>query len=399
MVPAMVDTVPEDKASRSAARFDKVCTVVDEEVQNGAIRVVACSNENVFTGSSKPVVKVWKVAEASVVEEQHLRMKHGAVGSTCVEVAPDRKNIVAVCSDDGSIGLWDLRVKEPVADMGSAPNQMEYKRVGELNSQIPVAWKMKFFQGGERLVSGGPNGTLALWDLRKKGLEREVEPDPRGTLDTFSEQSSPPAKRSRNEVDTASSRGRGSASDKPSPVFSLAVSEGQFIGCGRGSGSISILRLDGYDWAGDINAHHGEKPTSPVRALSFDAAGKLLLSGGDDQHICVLNAAAWARTRGAGESTARVPQIERFSAHKGWVTSLSICPDPSQRLAVSTSWDGTVKLWDYGTHSLLCNYKEPHSDSVFASAFSPFGGRSFFVTVGADAQLTMYAAKEQASGR
>merc|ERR1712070_379146 len=121
--------------------------------------------------------------------------------------------------------------------------------------------------------------------------------------------------------------------------------------------------------------------------------GKLLLSGGDDQHVCVLNAAAWARRRSPEEGS-RVPQIERFPAHTGWVTSINIGPDPQQRVALTTSWDGTVKLWDYGTHALLGQFKE-HSDSVWDSAFSPRPAESsFFATVGADAVLCLYVAKD-----
>jgi WD40 repeat protein len=63
-------------------------------------------------------------------------------------------------------------------------------------------------------------------------------------------------------------------------------------------------------------------------------------------------------------------------------------------VALSTSWDSTVKLWDYRTHTLLHQYKE-HTDSVFASAFAPGDGR-FFATAGADAQLVLYTASSSA---
>merc|ERR1712157_164307 len=173
-----------------------------------------------------------------------------------------------------------------------------------------------------------------------------------------------------------------------SPVYSIAVSsDGALVGCGRGSGDIAIMRAQGQEWIGNANAHLGVADV-PVRGLAFDAASRLLLSGGDDNHVALLDAAAMARRR--PDSALRNTHLERFSAHRGWVTSVSTCPDPRKRVLVTTSWDATVKLWDYSTHILLRTYKE-HTDSVFASAFAPDG--QFFATVGVDANIALYTPK------
>merc|ERR1719400_1110136 len=89
-------------------QWEPACKVVDEELQaaGGAIRAVACAADAVITASSRPVLKVWKVAESKLTESQ--KLGHGAVGSSCVEVSGNGQ-LVVVCSDDGSLGLWDLR--------------------------------------------------------------------------------------------------------------------------------------------------------------------------------------------------------------------------------------------------------------------------------------------------
>jgi WD40 repeat protein len=318
------------------------------------------------------------VAEAKVTELQSLRQ--GAVGSSCVEVA-DGGQVVAVCSDDGDIGLWDLR---------------EAKMFGKLESNIASVgsiWKAKFLPGGRHLVSGGPSGAVCFWDLGNRRLERELAPDGggRGKNEKGEDVLIGPAKR-RKMTGRSGGNAQPPSELRPSPVYSLAVSlDGHLLGCGRGSGSVSAMKLDTKEWIGDVTAHLSES-RAPVRALAFDSASRVLLSGGDDNHICLLDALLWARRR--QEGIERQPQLERYSAHRGWVTSVSSCPDPARNVVVTTSWDATVKLWDYRTHRLLRSYKE-HADSVFASAFAPRDG-SFFTTVGADATIAVYVARHGA---
>jgi len=348
-------------------QWDVACKAVDEEhrTSSASLRAVACTSDTVITASSKPIVKVWKVAEGKVAETHKLR--HGAVGSSCVEVA-DSGSLAAVCSDDGGIRLWDLRTQ---------------KRAGELHASLPTAWKVKFTADGNRLVSGGPSGVLNFWDLRKQALLCEISSESSATRDEND------SKRRRRD-------GRGNelgTGRRPSScVFSLAVSgDGRLLGCGRGNGTISVMRMEDQEWVSIVHAHRGEHAV-PVRGLAFDASSRLLFSGGDDHHACLLDAAALARPRSDG--SVPPPQLERFSAHRGWVTSICACPDPMRRLLVTTSWDNTVKLWDYRAQALLRTYKE-HTDSVMACAFQPSQGR-FFVTVGCDAQIVLHVEQSQA---
>lgn len=392
-MPAVVEVAQASK-SNIGALWAPAHHIADAELQakNTALRAVACTSELVLTCSSRPVVKTYQITESKLTEKD--RLKRGAVGATCVEASVSNPNVVATCHDDGVIVLWDLRKEKD-----EKGEEKFVKPPQPLDSTIDVAWKVKFCYNDRKLVSGGPKGNLAIWDLRKPGLEREVEPDRSSQVDTTSEHGSLPSKRSR--VDDSTSvrsvrRGpEGDAEKALSPIFSLAADpSGRFIGCGRANGSLGIFRIDTMDFTPDIFAHHGEGLV-PVRGLAFDASGKLLLSGGDDNHVCVLNAAAWARRRTSEE--AKVPQIERFPAHSGWVTSISIGPDAQHRVALTTSWDGTVKLWDYGTHALLGQFKE-HHDSVWDCAFSPRPAEaSFFATVGADAVLALYVAKDSAA--
>lgn len=359
--------------AEATPKWDPACKVADDDLKaaGAAFRAVACAADLVIAASSRPALKVWQVAQAKLTELA--KLTHGAVGSSCVEVSGNGQLLLS-CSDDGAISLWDLR---------------ERKRAGALEASIPTAWTAKFLMDGYRVASGGPSGAICLWDLRQSRLESEIAASLPG-------KDEPDAKRAKRDK---GARGRPDLLRRQAVgIYSLALSaDGRLLGCGRGSGEVSIMRLEDQQWVGSVSAHQAEA-ASPVRALSFDAASRLLLSGGDDSHVCLLDAAALARRRqGAASLGAGVPgaKLERFSAHRSWVTSMSVCPEHSRRVVVTTSWDSTVKLWDYRTQRLLRTYSE-HSDSVFATAFQPDDGH-FFVSAGADAQVALYVVKEPAN--
>lgn len=85
-------------------------------------------------------------------------------------------------------------------------------------------------------------------------------------------------------------------------------------------------------------------------------------------------------------ASSRLSRKVSFSQRPHGVAS----PSPVKTEAVSTSWDGLVKLWDYRTQRLLCSFDEHVPSPVTALAFAPVDGR-FFVTTGGDAKLALFA--------
>jgi len=380
------DPLPEseDEAKHFEPRkWEPTCKAVDSDLKNAGtgMRTMACRGDEIIVGSSKSVVKVWKVGDGKVAESR--QMSYGALGACCVEA---KDQYVVVIYDDGTIGLWDLRQDKPA-------------RVVGLESHIGNACKARFVPThSHMLITGGTAGSLNFWDLRMPRQIDELVPEVGPAAKT---QKSPASLVSE---EPTHKRRKAEAARLPSPIYSLAVSnDGKLLGCGRSSGEISVLRIhaDGQsaDWVpdGDVSAHRSEAPLTPVRGLSFDTSSRLLLSGGDDSHLCVLDADHWARHGTPGTSS--YPQLERCPAHRQWVSDVAVCPDPSQRIVLSTSWDGTAKLWDFRTHAALRTYKEHGSDAVLSGAWgsssaSGIDAGHYFATGGADAQLVVYTAKE-----
>lgn len=346
-------------------QWEATTKVFDDELKKAgtALHCVTCAGDSFLTGSSRPVVKTWQVAEGKVTQSGKLKLE--AVGCSCIAVGGDGHSI-AVCSEDGAISLWDIR--EPS------------NKGGSLDAELPKAWKAAFLDD-TYLVSGGTSGDVCVWDLRMRQLQRELNAEGAGVLQG-------------EDVDSKRRRlgsGRHGRKQK-SPIYSIAVSHnGDLLGVGRASGAVSVFQK--LELMGDVDAHLGAEVV-PVRALCFDQSSKLLLSGGDDHHVCLLNAAGFGHHQGLGRGPKR-PQIERFSAHKSWVTSVSACPHPLWPVLVSTGWDKEVKLWDYRTHELLQSFSQ-HTDCVLDVAFAPSNGHHF-VTVGADAAIALYVVKHEAT--
>jgi len=365
-------TVEEPSQPLELRRWEPKAKAQDADLKgsSGGVRSLACHDDLILTSSARPVVKVWQIAEDGVKETRKLR--DGAVGSTCVQVNEEDPQMVSVCYDDGVIGLWDLRASQMLA---------------WLESSVCNCWKAEFLTKGYRLVSGGTSGDLAIWDLRTFRLFHEVGSSESSSVLKKAEEANSAKRKKKSDGTYASSA---ETRKPPSKIFSLAASpDGKLLGCGRSSGDISVLHLETLKWAGDVSVHQGEVE-KPVRGVCFDPNSKLLLGAGDDNHVSILDAASWVRPTENGEG--RWPEVERFSAHKNSVSCAAVCPEPLQRVVLTTSWDGMVKLWDYSTHALLRAYKEHANAAVQAAAWSQKDRGGHFATAGAGGHIHVFAA-------
>jgi len=384
--------------------YQPVFKVTDKDLadENFGIRKVACSDTSVLTGSWRPWIKVWKLGESKL--EESCKLKHGASGVMSLEVADD-SNTVAVSHDDGCVVIWDLRAATRPSGMCQ-------------DADSSMSMKIKFLPNNpSQLVSGGDSGNVCFWDLRNFRLKLTRGDTGTGGSSSASKyenskhEDKPSAKRLKRdpvagnfgEANGGIANGNGAIS---SPISSLALSnDGKLLGCGRVNGEVGIMWLDTLEWCGHVRAHFGQS-SARVRGLTFDPDSRFLLSGGDDNNVSVLNAERWTRRIKNSNAPKPVPVLERIAGHRGWVTSLSTCPDPRQRFVLTTSMDRTVRLWDYTNHRLIKpppevkrggaeDRERAHTAEVMDAAWAPTDG-SFYVTVGSDAQLVLYTLTAEA---
>ena len=91
--------------------WELVCSASDEELKRrkGPILFAACSGDFILTGSSRPLVQLWRLGEGEVLH-------HGALKVTaappCLECAQDKNQAPSILGGLGS-SLGDGEVQSP----------------------------------------------------------------------------------------------------------------------------------------------------------------------------------------------------------------------------------------------------------------------------------------------
>jgi WD40 repeat protein/serine/threonine protein kinase len=189
------------------------------------------------------------------------------------------------------------------------------------------------------------------------------------------------------------------------PAYSGAVTRLALVGDGRhvlaggADGSVRLWDLTTGDGVRVMTGHDG-----PVNALSVSDGGRLALSGGEDGTFRLWRVATGEclatrtgpgqRTEGAllcaeGQWVLSVTARDHlfqlwdletdrchrlYAGHRLRVAALALSGD--ERLALSGSWDGTLKLWDVVAGECLRTLTG-HPDRVLAAALSGDGKYAF----------------------
>ncbi|WP_008312329.1 caspase family protein [Leptolyngbya sp. PCC 6406] len=174
-----------------------------------------------------------------------------------------------------------------------------------------------FSPHGDRMVSGGADGTLRLWDLTGRQIG-----------DSF--------------------QGHGD--------WVLAVTfspQGDAIVSGGADGTLRLWDLAGRQLSDPFQGHG-----AGIRAVAFSPQGDAIVSGGADGTLRL-----W-------DLTGR--QIGKPFRHGDWVRAVAFSPQGDR--IVSGGKDGTLRLWDLGGWQIGDPF-QGHGDWVLAVAFSPQGDR------------------------
>jgi WD40 repeat protein len=215
-----------------------------------------------------------------------------------VSFSPDGARVLTG-GGDATLRLWD-----------AATGALLRTFKGHSSSVESVA----FSPDGARVLSGSRDKTLKLWDAETGALLRTFEGHSRGV---WSVVFSPDGARVLSASD-----------DKTLKLWDVATG--------------ALIRI----WH-----------SSGVPSGAFSPDGTRVLSGGDTLKL-------WDAATGA--------LLRTFAGHSDQVWSVAFSPDGARVL--SGSFDKTLKLWDAATGALLRTF-EGHSDQVWSVAFSPDGAR------------------------
>jgi WD40 repeat protein len=336
-LPDVTDTSDESKSHtvipeavtvlRSALgqlREEKILAAHTKEV-----RGVAFSKDGAFlaTGSADKTAIVWKIDDT----HQPFQILKGHEDSVnAVAFSPDGTELVTA-SDDGVVREWEIRSGEPILTLrhgigvtsvrfspngkeiatGAADGQVRLWNVSDgslaatLSGHQDEVTSLAFSSGSDQLASGSADGTVVLWNLATKQRVKTFPDTP-----------------------------------APSEVLGVAFSaDGRRIASGFGDGTVEVWDPKSGKLEVALVGHLG-----PVNSVGFSSDGRRIVTGSADRTVRL-----WSELEASP-----LVGIDAASAGIGWSQEvllgheqpvLSVAFSPKGDAVVSTSEDGTARIW------------------------------------------------------
>jgi WD40 repeat protein len=302
---------------------------------------------------------------------------HGHRGTvTSLAFSPTDVAVLASAGFDGTIILWDLASRQPLA-----------KPIGASSEKV---WCLAFSPDGKTLAAGDQDGRIVLWDVRSRTQLSEADegqvvlslafsPDSRTLAASLND-----GKLILRDVSTQRLQvfRSGEATKKANSVaFSP---DGKILAAGQVDNTITLWDVNSLQpLEPPLAGHEGQ-----VMSIVFSRDGKLLASGGFDKKVML-----WKMT--AGKPTIQVSVTH--DASKGGI--LSVAFNPQGTLLVTGDAANAVTLWhvEVGKDGATKGLDKPevlnlHTNWVGSVNFSPDGNT--FASASRDQSIILWKVSE-----
>ena len=320
--------------------------------QTSGLNVAVADGRTAVSAAQDGTLAAWDLAGARRLGRT-FRWKGPDVGcaiNPCF-VVDGRGSLIAESFTAGKVGLADLGAQRLV---GTLPAR---------NGATVDA--LAFLPGDGRLATGGPNGTVTLWDVRRRAVTNTlrlgdhvwwVAAGPDGKLlasQTQAEGSSSSRVEVRDPSTGAVLYHRAVPHGKGGVEFSPDGRKLAAVGCCDHGSTIRV-------WVARSGAElFRPRVAGHAVAIAFSPDGRLLAAGTEDGKVVLFDARDGLRVGAPIEVAAGVVEIVSFS--------------PDGRLFAVSSSDQTTTLWDSRTHRRLANAFPVEEGSIPASRFTPGG--------------------------
>ncbi|RPI83275.1 MAG: WD40 repeat domain-containing protein, partial [Planctomycetaceae bacterium] len=300
--------------------------VVRPETRLDAI-AVSVDGRQFVTGGWNGKAQVWD----SATGQQVRTLSHTGQYVHAAAYSPDGRLLATAGNDrEGRIRLWNALTGDPL---------------GEFDGHSEAVLSLAFAPDSRTLASGAFDNTVRLWDLG-----------------------------------ASQSRVVGTHFGC---VWALAFSpDGSRLASASHDGTVTLWPLGAAAEPVRFLGHEG-----PVYAVAYSPDGKLVASGGHDRQVLLWNPAdvpEFNYKKAASGRFVDPPKFQMLAAHRGAVRGVAF--DASGRQLVSGAQDNAVCLWDVAQRRLLRTLRG-HGEWVRACAFDPTGTQIYSASFDGSARV------------
>ncbi len=389
-----------DGQNMASASFDGTIKIWDRygnEMQTlqghtKAVMSIAFSpdSQRLVSASSDWTVKLWDLATG-----QELQPFTGSIATvSSMSFCPDDKQRLAAGAWNGVVHIWNglegkasLSIKAHTKEVLGVAFSADGTRVvsgghdgnvklwdAATGKEIPIAIKghvggvtsVAFSRDGKQIASAGKDKSVRVWDAQTGAEVWSLSPDAKGEDNVITSVAfSPDGKRlawadragALKVLDVAGKKEIFAKLEHSSGITSVVFAPADDFLASAGQDGRVILWDPKGDLVLSLKGHAGG-----VMNLAFSLDGKRLASASKDGTVRLWD----ARTGQA---------IKTFLGHGDLVTSVAFSPDG--KFLVSASLDKTIKLWDATTAKASPIFKGQHARPVESVAWSADGKRIF----------------------
>ncbi len=331
-----------------------------------------------LSASGDQTLILWDVDDSSPNFGEQLHNFAGHTGYVFgVAFSPDGQTALSASADQALI-LWDVD--------DSSPNFGE--QLHTFTGHTGYVWNVAFSPDGQTALSASADQTLILWDMdaSSPSFGQQLHTFTGHTYRVYNVAFSPDGRRALSasgdqtlilwDVDVSSptfGEQLHTFAGHTDTVRSVAFSpDGRRALSASDDRTLILWNIDTSSRSFGQRLHTFTGHTSSVYSVAFSPDGRRALSASSDQTLILWNLDETSFTYGE--------QLHTFTGHTWEVTDVAFSPDGGEGtslIALSSSTDETLILWDVGSSSTLFGEqqhiftKHTHIRTVFGVAFSP----------------------------
>ncbi|MBP0029752.1 DnaJ domain-containing protein [Roseofilum sp. Guam] len=304
------ESPPKEDSIKSS---DWQCLHILADHKDGVSSCAISAQGLVISGSYDCTVKLWNLKTGDLlrtIEDHSDRVN-------AVALSADGQSFASACQN-GTIKAWKL-------------GKGKVEEILRLNAHQAAVTCIQFSANGEWLITGSEDKTVKIWNTETGQLLKILTGYSAHLMDLalsadgryFASSALEPLVRIRQIADGKLVR----SVKSPSAISSLAFSpDGLMLATAGYNHQIYLWQVPNYTklWS----AHQG----SPLSSLAFSFHQPLIASGGEDKAIKL-----WHTQTGE--------LLETIREHDGAITALQFLAHPKLQVLLSSSKDGTVKIW------------------------------------------------------